>query len=107
MNMKKAWITICILWLIVGVALSIAGYMPNDVGIGVLYYPILMLLTLPIGFVIGIIYFFALYQLELFLFGAGTHIAEVANVCIAWVIMFYPSYWFWFQRGKNNVQQST
>ena len=105
--LKRIWVAICLAWLAFELFLAFANQLPNDVGMGVIYYPVLWILAVPFGIPVGVAAIVKLLAIEYFVLGPGAHFSEVARVCLLWVATFYPSYWFWFRRGKGPVPITT
>ena len=83
-RLKLVWVAVAVAVLVLGIVGAISERIPNDVGLGPIYFIALGLLAFPLG-VVGLSVFVILFELfESWYLGSGMHFSAVAYVCLAW-----------------------
>lgn len=103
----QLWIIICAIWLIVGIYGSITNLIPNDIGLGALYIPVLILITLPSGIVVVPICLVLISNIELLVLDQNFHFNALTQVCITWSLSVGINYWFFTRRKASRHQIPT
>ena len=81
---KRVWFLTAVALLAVGVAAALLDYLPNDTGLGVLWYLAVGALSLPFGTVFYVAALILLGVVEHALPGPEIHFVPLAQVCLLW-----------------------